>query len=402
MTEEFAYKLLFNALVSNDINIITQAAYEIIGHPLSLVDVEYNVLSLLPYKKIGDQLWDSMYEHKIVNYEMVLQLNIGKYQKGLDDHEDVLFIDYGIGKEIPRIAATCKSNGVILGFLCVLYPNRDYTDQDFSLIKIISNALSVYLTHNENPVVPKQIRDSRIFVKNLFEETINTREKLEHWLSQTDINATPSYIVFATKVVPGSNDIVYLKQLRNMLNNLSGTVYACTVDNTLYVLSTNVKSRNSKTFIKSISSYIDLIHNFGFSIGVSNLFTDLLDLPTYKYQASRSIDLNPREEVNQYFYDDYIISDIFTYAKEGMSLHNYSNPALSYLKEYDKQNNAVYFSTLKTYLLCFCDSSETIHQLNIHRNTLLYRLQKIEELTGYQLKDKQLCIRLLCDIHLLG
>lgn len=401
MIEDSVYKNLFCALVSNDIGILAQTAYEIIGHPISLVDVEYNVLSLLPNKKISDSLWDSMYEHQVVNYEMVLQLNIGKYQKGLDEHEDILFIDYGIGKEIPRIAATCKSNGIILGFLCVLYPNGDYTHQDFALIKIISEAIAIYLTNKDNPVIPQQLSDSRIFIKNLFEEKINTREKLDRWLTQTNINHNHSYIILATQVIPGSNDIVYLKQLRNILNKLSSNEYACMVDNSLFILCTNVKARNSKAYIQSIASYIDTIHNFGFSVGISNQFTDLLDLPVYKYQASRSIDLNQQDEPFQYFYEDYIISDIFTYAKEGMSNHKYFNPTLSYLKEYDIQNNAEYFTTLKTYLLCFCDSNETIHQLNIHRNTLLYRLRKIEELTGYQLKDKQLCTRLLCDIHLL-
>ena len=186
-----------------------------------------------------------------------------------------------------------------------------------------------------------------------------------------------------------------------MLNNLSGNAYACVIDNSLFVLCSNVKVCDSKAYIDTLANYVDIIHKFGFSIGISNQFTDLLDLPSYKYQASRSIDLNHQEKPALYFYEDYIISDIFAYAKEGMSHHQYANPTLFNLKEYDLQNNAEYFTTLKTYLLCFCDSSETIHYLNIHRNTLLYRLQKIEELTGYQLKDKQLCTRLLCDIHLL-
>lgn len=400
MIQESVYKKLFLSLLSNDIGIIAQTAYEIIGHPLSLVDVDYNVLSLLPNKKINDSLWDSMYEHQIVNYEMVLQLNTGKYQKGLDEHKDILFIDYGIGKEIPRIAATCKSNGVILGFLCVLYPDKDYSEDDFNIIKIISQSISIYLANNGNSVIPQKLSDHRIFMKNLFEENINTQEKLDRWLSQTQINSKPSYIVLSTKVIPGSNDIVYLKQLRNILNNHSNNTYACVLDNNLFILCTNVKTLDSKTYVHSIPNYFDIIHNFGFSIGISNKFDNLLKLPAYKYQASRSFDLNNHDEPSKYFYEDYIVSDIFAYAKEGMSSHQYFNPILSSLKKYDQKNNSEYFSTLKTYLLCFCDSNETTKQLNIHRNTLLYRLKKIEEITGYQLKHKQLCIRLLCDIFM--
>jgi hypothetical protein len=50
------------------------------------------------------------------------------------------------------------------------------------------------------------------------------------------------------------------------------------------------------------------------------------------------------------------------------------------LIDYDNQNNASLLATLWTFALCSCDHNETAEKLHIHRNTLRYRLSKIEHL----------------------
>lgn len=68
---------------------------------------------------------------------------------------------------------------------------------------------------------------------------------------------------------------------------------------------------------------------------------------------------------------------------------------LDVLIEYDKCNNADMLRTLKFYLEAYNNISKTAKNLVIHRNTLVYRITKIEEVLGRDLNNPLVCIELL-------
>jgi sugar diacid utilization regulator len=57
------------------------------------------------------------------------------------------------------------------------------------------------------------------------------------------------------------------------------------------------------------------------------------------------------------------------------------------LLEYDSRRHAQLFETLSRYLECGRNHVATAHALNVHRNTLKYRLQRIEQISGNDLSD---------------
>ena len=59
------------------------------------------------------------------------------------------------------------------------------------------------------------------------------------------------------------------------------------------------------------------------------------------------------------------------------------------LVEYDKQNATNMVETLDCYFACNCNVSETAKALFIHRNTLIYRIDKIKSILGRDLKDSE-------------
>lgn len=60
---------------------------------------------------------------------------------------------------------------------------------------------------------------------------------------------------------------------------------------------------------------------------------------------------------------------------------------LGRLVAYDRAHNADLLNTLRTYFRCNGNAVEAAERLFLHRNSLLYRLQRIEDLTGIDLKD---------------
>jgi purine catabolism regulator len=67
---------------------------------------------------------------------------------------------------------------------------------------------------------------------------------------------------------------------------------------------------------------------------------------------------------------------------------------------YDERTGAGLMETLDAYFLCHGSPTDTAKRLHLHRNTVLYRLRRIEELGGLRLNDPatrlnlHLCLRI--------
>lgn len=70
--------------------------------------------------------------------------------------------------------------------------------------------------------------------------------------------------------------------------------------------------------------------------------------------------------------------------------------SLNDVKEYDRIHGTSYLETLRVYLLNNQNLVETAKALFIHRNTLVYRLSRLQIILNADLNDKELAFRLLC------
>ncbi|TYR81665.1 PucR family transcriptional regulator [Priestia megaterium] len=82
-------------------------------------------------------------------------------------------------------------------------------------------------------------------------------------------------------------------------------------------------------------------------------------------------------------------------------LEEYHSQTLEGLLLYDKKDQAILLDTLSTYLNLNCQISETAKQLFVHRNTVIYRIEKCEELLGRSIhsSEETLRLRIAFQIH---
>ena len=98
-----------------------------------------------------------------------------------------------------------------------------------------------------------------------------------------------------------------------------------------------------------------------------------------------------------HYYEDLAVYDLLINVKSDYQIH----PGLQKLVEYDKNNGTDYVKTLSTYLRNYKNLSQTADDLFLHRNTILYRLNKIEEILQSSLDNHSLCLQLELGILLL-
>jgi purine catabolism regulator len=73
---------------------------------------------------------------------------------------------------------------------------------------------------------------------------------------------------------------------------------------------------------------------------------------------------------------------------------------LGSLLAYDRQNSAELVSTLDAFFAANGSPKEAAERLGVHRNTVLYRLDRIREITGYDLDDAAVRLRLQLALHI--
>jgi DNA-binding PucR family transcriptional regulator len=85
----------------------------------------------------------------------------------------------------------------------------------------------------------------------------------------------------------------------------------------------------------------------------------------------------------------------------GDELRRFAQRTLQPLLDYDRAHGSALVPTLAAYLDCAASPTATARQLNLHINSLYYRLQRLMELGGFSLDDPdvrfelQLALRVL-------
>ena len=83
------------------------------------------------------------------------------------------------------------------------------------------------------------------------------------------------------------------------------------------------------------------------------------------------------------------------YHLRGMQeLRAFYNQTLGPLAAYDRRTGGDLLATLEAYFASRANLSETARRLNLHRNSLLYRVQRIEETGQVDLQDPEALLAL--------
>lgn len=131
------------------------------------------------------------------------------------------------------------------------------------------------------------------------------------------------------------------------------------------------------------------IEQLDLSIGISGTPYFLKDLNKSFQEAQKTLTLN--KKINDKYpishYNDYLIHDLLSLTENKNKLEKYYRYTLSNLENYDNENKTDMLYTLETYFNCQGNIEQASKQLFIHRNTLVYRLNKIMDLLNVDLKN---------------
>ncbi len=132
------------------------------------------------------------------------------------------------------------------------------------------------------------------------------------------------------------------------------------------------------------------------SIGIGRYDSGMQGIRRSHQDARQSLTLGRRLYGSGHVtdYDDLGIYRLILAAENLPELRAFHDESLNELIEYDRVHNSTLVQTLEAFFQANCSPKEAASILQVHRNTVLYRLERIAEITGQNLDDSDVRLRL--------
>ena len=138
--------------------------------------------------------------------------------------------------------------------------------------------------------------------------------------------------------------------------------------------------------IESMDSLLNQFKYYGedFCIGVSSLGNKGDDVVKYFKEAYYSCKIGQITNEKISYYDNASIYMMLLSLQNTDFLHSFSNKILSPLREYSTRHSVDMIETIKTFIATDGDYKESALRLNTHINTIRFRIQKAQNLLGFE------------------
>ncbi|MED1116678.1 PucR family transcriptional regulator [Bacillus paramycoides] len=313
--------------------------------------------------------------------------------------------DIGLG---DRVAVSIWNKEEVLGFIWALEIEKSLTEQDFTLLKKYADAVKSKLLQLQARKNQKEERSQEFFWKLLTNHMQVNSEVMENFY---DLQITPASLFtvaafhFEQKITnEKEKQISYLLKTSQHLK-----VLLYTIDRNQLILLTSLD--NVKRPFHEINDFADSFVNkmekrYGIKSikpAFSSIYSDYQKISKAYKETLTVLSIKekfPSDTVNIHSYQNMGIYQLIDLLLEKRKHEEYENQALHKLYEYDNKHNSNLVETLEIYLNKDSNISEVIKALNIHANTLSYRLKRIYEISEINLKDPNQKMILYLDLKL--
>lgn len=138
------------------------------------------------------------------------------------------------------------------------------------------------------------------------------------------------------------------------------------------------------------------VKTYDLYIGISNAFSHPVEFHEY-YQQARKVQSIAKRSSSLYglfFYSDFAFFILLDHLDDKTLLQHTKLPILHEIEEYDAEKNSALYDTLKVYAQTGFSKNRTADLMYLHRNTVNYRIQQLENQFSIDFSDPTLLFKL--------
>lgn len=382
-----AYAAFFNALCEEGIKSLIQTASELYDRPVLLTDENYRLICQYPAHKLGQHIWDTLYDTGTLPIETVWEYQQAFLQNSPKIYEP-FYGDWGPAKGFPRIfGEVYTSENRILGHFAIFMMDQPLGSYDLEVARILAQALQIKMsqkslrtTSNSSCLYDLLFHDTAPQLKYLAASVLSKHLKGNFCLMVTPTGNSAAQKAFAFSA---------MNQLTVSFRNTVSTLFSDCIVTLFGEMSQAYHTQKERQFLIKVADSLKQSYS---GSGISSCFSDFSEIQNCYQQAYYTALL---QKTGTSFYIDVAPDPIFMLLLDNSSIETFLHPILKKIFEYDKKHGTQYFQTLQMYSLFMHDKDATANKLCIHRNTLLYRLNRIGEIFHLPFEEPQTALHLL-------
>jgi hypothetical protein len=279
-----------------------------------------------------------------------------------------------------------------VGHIVVVADNRAFQEIDYELCDILRGAIDQQLKKDEFTHNAKGA-NYEFLLRDLLDEKVS-KSLLDSRLPNVDREFAPPFFTLVVETVHSPN-IIPPVRVRTMVEEAIPGVISTIYNGRVVVLLTG-KCRVDRSVIDKFCQKWKLL------CGLSNPFLNILHLSVYYKQALKAIEFGADSASGLYVYEHYYMKHIVNIFAQKEQVEAFCCPALKTLMAYDRKKGKGLSRTLYLYLKNERNAVLTAKQLNIHRNTLIQRLERISELIPNDLNDVDVRLYIILSFEMMA
>lgn len=373
----------------------------IIGNHIDIMDATFKLLAYTRNIPIDDQITQDLIKCGYHSEHTVNELRKLKRFEEYEKEDDIIISnDHKLCKYVT-LKRVFHLNGKSSLYIVMHCNHREADESLLDLFRILLNHISCY--SERDFLYPAAFAASQQYLRDLLDGNMKSVDEAISRASYATIPFQQDYQLYLIAFKDNFN--APLDNLTVNINRELPFSYVISYYRRIVILhNCSRKKNNVETVICALKK---VLFHFPCIVGISNPFQNLWEAQAALEQAGCAIEygshvrrsIDSQDDGGLLFYDfeqcflTLIVaksfnssSDIFKNCFMIRSIHT--------LLEYDKQHNSNLLSTLKIYLQCNRKATETCDILHMHRNTVLYHIDRIEQMLHISLNDADVCLKL--------
>ena len=382
---------------------ILSLSESVIGNFITISDSAFSLVAYTQGLKCTDEITQRLVEKGYHDQDAINLFNRSKLMNFWKDADDIYVREKGLITSVPMMSKVIHYNNSYYAHVVMLCDHRPPSAGLKDLFRILIEHLMIcferqWIENNQMPHIYDSLLLDLLESSDLSPETVAQRAK------NSGLTVNGSFVL--VKVSADDSAGIMLQRL---CNELSGRIAQSRVTLSSDILIALIPYDTRKP-VEGLEDILqDIMERYNAACGVSDPFVSLLEIKTAGAQAeialksprhSDPVDLGekPKKDYTRVCtfsrcYPAYAL----TKADSDVSVIKYSAAyrALDKLSENDSKRGTNNFELLYAYLINERKASETAQIMHMHRNNVIYRIGKICEMTGLDLSDPDVRLRLM-------
>ncbi|MEL7647965.1 MAG: helix-turn-helix domain-containing protein [Sedimentibacter sp.] len=394
---EWDKKMTCHIRNKESLNVLFEESKDLFKNPVIILDLAFNVIVHSKDFPDSNDFLNQILIRGSLDKETIESLVQGKFFR--ENYRNIAkFEPPNRSNTVHYIKSLFYNNNKMATFVYYCL-NGDATQGQLDFIHMFIQYAEELYNWSNSGIVPC-ISGWDLFIKEIVLNHEISKEEISRYAKLLKLDYSSRYCVGVIKLKETS--VRCIKYLINIIRSRNPFYYVSTYDNLIVILYDIKRDKGYEKNIEDRISWLeDFIYKYEGVMGISSTFYCLEDFSNEYKKASVALDLGSKFNKNKcvHKYKDYHIYHMISSVSKDITLDSLCYKKLKKLMDYDMCNNIDNSEILRIYLENDRSVSKTASIKNLHRNSIIYRINQIEDILKIDLDNFNERMRLILTYH---